>query len=1093
MPTDQIPFDVQGIFELSDRQAAAARERQRDVLVTAGAGSGKTRTLVARYVSLLAEGLPPEQIVAITFTEKAAREMRSRIRQAILEQRDRAASVEARRIWEGLESRMDSARIGTIHSLCTEILRAHPAEARIDPEFGVIEEGLGAALRVEVIETTLARALEDTHLAPLFYLFSVAGLHRLGDFALNRRLDLAGWLAGPPHDSLLQAVEQAALDFLGTEPVAGLLEHLRTMQSTAELLPDAGELLTQQILGLLGIWEQAVFSLQVGEILSGLAALAAGRENYMALNIGKRSSLAKETLRELRENYDALVKPWLLEAPDPSLEKTYAQAMPLLHELFNAFIAAYIHRLREQRALDFDDLEAGALYLLENDLTIRQRWQAALAALLVDEFQDTNDRQRRLIDALGGELPGRCFYVGDDRQSIYRFRGADVTVFRAVRRLVAASGGQVIELRKTYRAHAALLRVAGQLLEPAMASDRQPAPDYWVPFAPLEAEHREHKLAAPFIEFILGEDRRCAAAGLADYLISLYDAHELKDWGQAALLLRASTHFGEYENAFQAAGIPFVTISGRGFYNRPEIRDVLNQLRALANPWDDAALAGLLRSPGFGLSDAALYDLRWAEGPEKPLSMLAALHQYGDSLPHPDQERAARAAALLDELLPQVDSLPVASLLVRLIEATDLRAVLAFGGSRYWQNLDKLLADAHTSRLIQVRAFLEYVDTLRDVGAREGEAPVETTGAVQLMTIHKAKGLEFDLVVLADAAYQPANRREAAYFETQLGLAAIPDRFDRSPVGYDFLRARESHQGLAEEARLLYVALTRARQKLLVCGHLSRGSPRGWLKTLLAATGVDVRTISVADSPLQTDLPQGGSLAVHLSDNPEPASRLVPSDSTLKLERQLPAGAPLFQSNFLEFAAEIPSGDLLESDHDSLADINAQTSGRLLGRLVHRALQRWLFPGNPNLLPLLRTAALESGLVEPAPRQAVLQVAVNLLERFASHALHSEIEAAQVRYHELPYVRPGSALASGAMDLLYLTTSGWKLVDFKTDPLADDSELEQAALNYRPQLARYAGVLAEQLGSPVSCSLVFLDYAGAIRQVPLEQIPLVDS
>jgi ATP-dependent helicase/nuclease subunit A len=220
----------------------------------------------------------------------------------------------------------------------------------------------------------------------------------------------------------------------------------------------------------------------------------------------------------------------------------------------------------------------------------------------------------------------------------------------------------------------------------------------------------------------------------------------------------------------------------RVFYNRPEVRDVLNLLQALADPWDDLAMAGLLRSPAFGLSDDALYHLRWLSGSKQ--TYWGALQGDLASLPEPDQGYARRALELLSRLQPWVDRLPVSELLKRLVDGVDYRAILASAQSaaaRLWRNLDKLMADAQVSRLVNVRAFLEYLDTLRDVGAREGEAPADAGGAVRLMTIHKAKGLEFPLVVLADAARQRRNTNEAAYLLPGTGLAFRLDRCQAVP------------------------------------------------------------------------------------------------------------------------------------------------------------------------------------------------------------------------------------------------------------------------------------------------------------------------
>ena len=1098
----QMDFDPGTVILLSDAQRFAAAYRQRDVLVAAGAGSGKTSTLVARYISLLAEGRPPPRVVAITFTEKAAREMRNRCRRAIQALRRQAHDSTGQLFWAGLESRMDSARIGTIHSLCTEILRAHPAEAGIDPEFEVIPEGAGAALRAAHIENVLAWALENESLAPLFRLYSIEQLRKLLNFSLARRLDLDEWLSRSVPIDGTQGVGLALLEFTRSTPVAELLAELQTMQARGMLEADAGEALADQLNGLLAAWEHARLSLEADDKMAGLVEFSGLRKAYMGLQKGKRTSHARELLRSLRGLWDAGPNKYLPDPLDTDLEQVYAQSAPLLHDLFKMAVDGYVQALRTQRALDFDDLEAGALQLLEQFPSVRAHWQAEIDALLVDEFQDTNQRQRRIIDALAGQTPGRRFFVGDDRQSIYRFRGADVTVFRQVHRQLEASDDRVITLDTTYRAHAALLEAAGHLLAPAMQSERSPTPDFWVEYSPLHAFRQASKLPGPYLSFVLGSTRTVAAAGLAAYLLEQHAAGKIRQWDQVALLFRAATHFPEYESALEAAGIPFVTVAGRGFFERPEIRDVLNQLRALANPWDDAAMAGLLRSPAFGLSDSALYRLRWAEPERQPRALFAALHTAASELDEEDRIYAQRAASILDELIEQAERLPVAELLARLVDLTDLRAIYAGSGRRLWQNLDKLLVDAQASRYIKVRDFLTYVDTLRDVGARESEAPVEASGAVQLLTIHKSKGLEFDVVVLADAAYTARTRSEAAYWHDPSGFAARPDILEYQPVSYLYHKALDHTYDQAEEARLLYVALTRAKEKLIFSGYTPAGLANTWLGRLLSAAGCDPKS-GLPQSGQTVDLPIGSTHAELVLFDEEPERHTwVGSRPGLAADQHLAAGVAL--------TAPLPMIDAQPSNRDqerftqrvtpphpaagAAHDPASAIPGQTLGRLVHTALQHWVLPGeapsDQKLDNLLNTAALSAGLLSPAARQAALLQARRLLLRFASHPLRAEIERAGLRYHEIPYLLArGARIDGGAVDLLYRAARGWRLLDFKSEPIQPPDGVAAAVDRYRGQIRRYVAALSQLLSEPVSGALVFLDVRGDIQVVDLADWP----
>ena len=587
-------------------------------------------------------------------------------------------------------------------------------------------------------------------------------------------------------------------------------------------------------------------------------ALFTARRTQMKLNLGKRNSQAKDAVKALRERYDALLQPWVGGAsssdvpPDPEVDRLLAELSPLLEGLYTQALAYYRASLDEQSGLDFDDLEAGTVALLRNP-AIRAHWQAEVAAVLVDEFQDTNDRQREIILGLCGEQPGRLFVVGDARQSIYRFRGADVTVFTGLQSEIQRQGGRSIDLDRTFRAHPALLSSTGALLAQVMGSTPDAQRPYYIPFSPLRSERDEPRagVQGPFVECILaaGEDsetaRAASAHALAGRLAELKAQGQIQSWDEVALLFRASTPFPIYEQALEDFGIPFVTVAGSGFYDRPEVRDLLNILRALADPWDDQALAGMLRSPALGISDVGLYQLRFGASNEvRPLR--DALRADLSALSPSDQDHARRALAILEDLEPLVDRLPVAGLLKRIVDRSDYRATLATcahlpGSARLWRNVDKLISDAQKSGAVRVRAFLEYIATMRDVGARESEAASEAEGVVRLMTIHKAKGLEFPFVVLADANRRP-NRGRGLAFQLGESWTFGIDKSESSPLAFRLAQWQDSLQSDAEDQRLLYVALTRAQEKLIINGHLSLKDGHlkadGWLSAILDAGGI---------------------------------------------------------------------------------------------------------------------------------------------------------------------------------------------------------------------------------------------------------------
>ncbi|MDP1545976.1 MAG: UvrD-helicase domain-containing protein, partial [Anaerolineales bacterium] len=698
-------------FKFKGNQEKAVTDSASAIAVTAGAGSGKTLSLVGRYLHLLEQGYPIRSILAITFTEKAAREMRSRIRNALsphpnpLPLRAHVPKGEGTDspppAGEGLGVReIDSARIGTIHSLCAEILRSHPAEAGLDPQFEVLEEGLSSALQAESIESALAWAATDEQSVALFGIFKENELRQILNALMSRRLDVDSLLPSGEGLGMRAKSESASADFhvlrqdfsppnsraakLTEQFSNSLSSHLATHLDSQAWIDglsilnrhqssfpeDKLELARQSVLAHWTEIQQARATAQWDVVLASLAALrkAISTQGQKANWNDIDAQRVRESMRQLKDIYEEHLK-FLAEKSRFALDEQLAAHLPAVHRLLDQTLLEY-QRLKENR-LDFDDLEGLTAQLLTAHPEVREQIQSELRAVLVDEFQDTNDRQRQIVYALTGFFPhpsalplrahvpkgegadsllplgeglgmragADLFIVGDSKQSIYRFRSADVTVFRQVQADIRDSGGELIDLDLTFRAHKPLLEQLNSLLAPILGETDDPARPYAVPFAPLKAYRQKperENIQPPFIEFHLGmgenadEGRAASAQALAQRLRELHQTEGFA-WGDMALLFRSSTAYDVYENALEAADIPFVTVAGRGFYDRPEIRDLLNILAAIADPTDDLALVGALRSPAFAIPDAEIYKLRYPNGATVPVKIFESLSTQVDT------------------------------------------------------------------------------------------------------------------------------------------------------------------------------------------------------------------------------------------------------------------------------------------------------------------------------------------------------------------------------------------------------------------------------------------------------------------------------
>jgi ATP-dependent helicase/nuclease subunit A len=1139
------------LFQLTDDQHSAATARDAAISVTAGAGSGKTRALVGRYLALLEQGFPLRSLVAITFTDKAAREMRNRIRAITtnwLEQEDAAAN---RALWTEAFSALDAARIGTIHGLCAAILRTHPAEAGLDPAFGVLDEGQSAVWRARAVEAGLAWATTEAEVVHLFSLFKEAQLRRLLANLLDKRLDAEQILANLAIDPLERwgaGLDQWFAEQLNAPLWQASLATLAALQAKKE--DDKLEIARRMVLAR---WEEAR-QVQPGQewegffaALLGLRGAIPGRGGQKANWAADDLAVAQETMRTLRSYFDQGVSR-LLNKKKPiswALDSQVAELLPLVRRLFDQTREIYQGYKGEAQTLDFDDLEQMTAQLLTNNETVRTRWQVEInAVLLVDEFQDTNQRQREIVYALAGfeppetrskgtgfsktdqlhlresslgvdyspkKKPASLFVVGDSKQSIYRFRGADVAVFRQVQEDIRQAGGTLIDFDLTFRAHKSLVELTNALLAPLMAAEDDTPRPYDVPFAPLMAYRPEPRagMEPPYLEFHLGlgEDksrgRLAAATGLAERLHELRHAGQIA-WQDVALLFRASTAFAPYEDALEQAGIPYVTIAGRGFYDRPEVRDLLNALAAIADPTDDLAMAGLLRSPAIGLSDGAIYLLRWHKDRQRrpfwvALQNLSAV----EGLAEADRQRANFARQVIAGLHQQADRVSVAQLLKDFLDATHYRAILRLvpGGERLRRNVGKLLADAHRSELVSVTEFLEYLAVLGDVGARESEAPTEAGGAVQLMTIHKAKGLEFPVVVLADAGYTGGFRSTPFYLDQELGLLLNLSDGEAQPAAFRLGAWREAEQEAAEERRLLYVAATRAKEKFIISGDAKVSTAKknpgrlrlsGWLAQLAGVVGLSETQLPGVPATAQS-IPltwEDGAATctiyppVQVSPTATPVSH-TPSST-------IPGDLPDLLAAFTAAPSTALDQKLQERESDPpprvwrvVPQTQYDVPAWVIGSLTHMALRYWRFPDEHQFPNFLRPFALEAGLTDQASLDIALSRVSALLVRFQEHPLYGQLSAAE-RHHEVPYnLTLDGEMRSGIIDLLFRSSTDtvWTIAEFKTDRLAEKVDLEKYAQEkkYDRQVEAYRQAITHQVGTTPQVLLVFLNVGQSVQ------------
>ena len=863
------------------QQHTAITTVDRSLVVEAGAGTGKTWVLVERYLHLLAlhPNWPIESVVAITFTEKAAREMRNRIRSGV-ETRARQNPHDGH--WQERRRRLDQIQVSTIHSLCARILRENAIAAALDPKFDVLDEAAATLLAEDAIRQTLADLSEDAdHPAlALFASLSVFDVKNTMAELLSRRGTV---------EQLFDKLEDKAT-LLDTWEMAVEKMLAQRWQQTVAQNPDLTEALdylpcvpivdaSDLLAGAVRLAHDGCRYVTAGDFAQAIACFAQiSRSGGKAANWG--GTEGKKVLSAMLGAVQQLGKDWVKDGvtePVGALDEAAADNLHAWRSLWQTLTAAYDRLKDEQHALDFDDLERHTVHLLAQQPQ-SDRLRAFLDGIhhvMVDEFQDTNPIQREIVYALAPpQTPGRLFVVGDAKQSIYRFRQAQVSIFNQTAQDVrAATGHDAQPLNQSFRTHQELVNGFNHLfdhvLQPLNGASHQ---DYEALPGPLTAQRAAFAEAQPPIELWIlpkedgdgkinaEEGRRWEASLLADRLLALKDSHTLiwdKETGEhrpfefrdAAILFRATTSLPLYEEVFKQKGLPYLTVSGRGYYDRPEVQHLLSLLSALHNPADDFSLAAVLRSPLFGLSDETLFRLRCFDADHQPLDEVRPLRAALADPPPSDQDDVARhAGTVLEELWAQRGRVDVWQLLRLAVERTGYATALALldrdgiGGGRQLSNVQKFLSMARESGGANLSDFLRRVSDLRAAEAREGEAlgREPESGAVQLMSIHASKGLEFPVVAVADLGREPRNNRsDYILHDPMIGLVCKVRDGDgkwETPASYNWGRWQIEQMEAAEDKRLLYVACTRAADLLILSGR--DGAKGSWLAQLLTAWGI---------------------------------------------------------------------------------------------------------------------------------------------------------------------------------------------------------------------------------------------------------------
>jgi ATP-dependent helicase/nuclease subunit A len=958
--------------QLTEEQEPAAARRSEPLALSAAAGSGKTSVLVERFVrAVIDDDIKPAQILAITFTERAAGELRSRVRARLLELGRREAARDT-----------EAAFVGTFHGFCARLLRAHPLAAELDPAFAILDEGRAGRLREQAFKIATAGFLEDGR--------------------------------------------SEAVDLLAAYKVD-----------------------------------------RVAKIILG----------------------AHAELRSRGERRPTLPAPAV--EPDDLDGIDAAGACVLFDELLGRFADAYEELKQLRGGVDFDDLELAAGQLLEERPLVRRAWSERFQLLMVDEFQDTNPRQLAILRALEH---ANLFTVGDEFQSIYGFRHADVDLFRARRDELALSG-QSLSLTRNFRSRRAVLGVVNEVFSERFAD-----------YSPLLAGRTpEAEQEGPEIELLINDRdgwgtlwRQAEARMLAGRIAELVASGGARA-GEIVVLLRSTGDLDLFDRALALRGLRTLAAVG-AFWGQQQIADLLSYLRALANPLDELALHSALASPLGGCSLDALALLAGAarrrrRGLWETAGLLLAGEdiELAEELGGGDRAALGRFCELLADERARLARRTISELIERALEVTGYREhVLGLDwGERRIANVHKLLRLARRYEAAEgrdLRGFLEQVAYLKRAAAIEPNAPVEGVepDAIRLMTIHAAKGLEFPVVCVADMGRRPNYQSPDLLVDgDRLGIRLV--RLDGGEsthaLEFDPLLEERRVREAEEEDRILYVAMTRARDRLLLCGTVTfenwpkpTSSPLAWvapaldpdLPELLGAgaepgvlrvgpAGIEVR-LHVSRAGAEQDAPAAPVAAPGTIPPPQPPGESAPVPAPAAASRSAADQGPPAMSGSLSYSSlselercgyRFYLERVLRLGEDRApargAEKQAGLEPRARGTLVHLLMERLDFAaGTGPTAEHLMAAAGELRLAPSA--EEALELAA-LIATAAGGSMAARIAAAKLLGREYPFalsLGPGEPLLTGFIDLLAEEPGGGGLlIDYKSDRVGPESDLEE--------------------------------------------------
>lgn len=1076
-----------------------ATDTDKSIHLSASAGSGKTRALKDRYLGLLDvldnRGLNIDQAVAITFTDKAAAEIKDRVMHDLPE-------AMLKKIIRGRQD----LRISTIHSFCMNLLKRYPLEAGLPPDFGVLDARDQAYKIQKAIEDALEESDRDPAIMDPLRDFTADDLVATIEFLLSirSRLERMEIDAGSP-DGLLRSVRTG----MGVEQAEAELKTLITngewsssLQQMELILRSQGDLYDDNMGEehlLLAEAKGSDAALKFSEPLFLIYFTASGEPRKNPY-ISKKAFEGKKRLDYEKTFFDIQA---MLEQFRTLHARVRAglEAVSLLRLFQRAEKKYQVSKLKEG-LLDFDDLEIYAYGLLQGmeSPDILYWLDRKILHFLVDEFQDTSDIQWAILNKLTEEIfagqgadkrmPPTLFVVGDEKQSIYRFREANYRLIENVRQKMEKNlppgSREILTLDRNFRSTPEVIETVNRVFTTLWGDS----------YKPSKVERKEHPGSVRLVELVPFPLREKPSGPTEAVILAqeiwkvvadktlVYEKNGTAwkerpaGYGDCAILIQSRTKLKEYEASLRSENIPYRVVGGIGFYDEDEIQALINMLFFLWNNDDKLALVAALKSPLFGLTDKDIFDLM-----QDDKNMIDAL-----------KNRRPDDWDLLHNWMNIAGLVPLSLLIHKIVNETGAYVRFGRNSPQAIFNIDKLLDTAREfdrRGYTTLQDFVEWVKNMRQTEQREATADMNLPGfqgSVSIMTVHKAKGLEYPIVFLPGMNQQPRSLSSSplAIIEDATGRVQMAVRDTVNPV-YDELWERERDELLREHQRLLYVAMTRARDHLVMIGTLTDGKApikqNTWLDYLhrtipmFQTSGDDrvPRILNYAYPAWQTQIMPAGAQTGHLSPRQE-----MKREHEIDVKTVLDNLSPLPRSESPEWKKA--TDFIAPEEGDSIEELFIQDKTRTIspltrGSVLHRCLEKFTKTGEYDLDRIIAECPDILGYDNETRQSFITDVDSILRAVLSKKEFRWIFERHADTYSELPFLyKKGHMLVSGIIDRVVIKEGKGFVIDYKAIPIEHDVVLASWKEHYRPQIQIYCEAVKQIFGlRSVEGSLLFLD------------------